>query len=87
MRKILLVSILVILATPIYSYDYYNTNKEFVVEQDFDTNSSYGIPVYSEDDCIGAAINGVCYGSVIPSGYTEKCYGQMLFDECTGPQF
>lgn len=44
--------------------------------------------VYRQDECIGAIVNGVCHGSILPkSGYRPTCYGQMLSGRCTGPMF
>ena len=51
-------------------------------------SSVNGTPVYTADECTGAIVNGVCHGSVIPDkAHREKCYGEMLFGKCTGPQF
>lgn len=50
----------------------------------------YGQPVYRADQCIGAVVNGVCHGAVVPSAQSinpQRCYGQMLNGICTGPQF
>jgi hypothetical protein len=44
--------------------------------------------VYSPDECIGAIVNGVCHGSILPkSAYHRTCYGEMLNGQCTGPMF
>ena len=44
--------------------------------------------VYSADECVGALVNGVCHGTIIPNaGYHKTCYGEMLFGRCTGPMF
>ena len=47
----------------------------------------YGQPVYREQDCIGAVVNGVCHGSTGAAQPQATCYGQMLNGHCTGPQF
>ena len=47
----------------------------------------YGQPVYREQDCIGAVVNGVCHGSIGAAQPQATCYGQMLNGQCTGPQF
>jgi hypothetical protein len=47
----------------------------------------YGQPVYREQDCIGAVVNGVCHGSTGAAQPQATCYGQMLNGQCTGPQF
>lgn len=48
-----------------------------------------GQPVYSEQDCIGAVVAGVCRGSVLPQGGgpQKRCYGAMVGGICTGPMF
>ena len=47
-----------------------------------------GQKVYSADECVGAVVNGVCHGTIIPKpGYQKTCYGEMLFGRCTGPMF
>ncbi len=44
--------------------------------------------VYSESECIGPVIMGVCRGTIVPhGGYHKTCYGTMLNGECTGPLF
>ncbi len=51
-------------------------------------SQQYGTPVYREDQCIGAVVNGVCHGTILAPGYNApRCYGQMLFGKCTGPMF
>jgi hypothetical protein len=51
--------------------------------------SFYGLTVYSPNECIGAVVNGQCYGSILPdySRPHPTCYGQMLNGMCTGPMF
>lgn len=52
------------------------------------TNQSSGQKVYRADECVGAVVNGVCHGSIIPKGgYRPTCHGQMLNGQCTGPMF
>ena len=47
-----------------------------------------GQTIYSEDECIGAVVNGVCYGTIMPKPrYHETCYGVMQFGRCIGSQF
>lgn len=48
-----------------------------------------GQTVYSSNECIGAVVNGQCYGSILPdySRPHPTCYGQMLNGMCTGPMF
>lgn len=47
-----------------------------------------GIPLYPEDDCIGAVVNGVCHGTIItPPDLQPRCYGTFLNGECIGPKF
>lgn len=47
-----------------------------------------GQTIYNEDECIGAVVNGVCYGTIMPEPrYHETCYGQMLAGRCIGAQF
>ena len=48
-----------------------------------------GQPVYSRRECIGAIVNGQCFGSILPdySRPHPTCYGQMLNGMCTGPMF
>ena len=44
--------------------------------------------VYSTDECVGAVVNGVCHGTIIPkTGYHKTCYGEMISGICTGPMF
>ncbi len=45
--------------------------------------------VYSQHECIGAVVMGVCHGSILPdySRPHPTCYGQMLNSICTGPMF
>lgn len=59
-----------------------NSNQKPVIN-----SVSQGQKVYRADECIGAIVNGVCHGSVIPKGYTPTCYGTMLNGQCTGPMF
>lgn len=48
----------------------------------------FGTNVYSPDQCIGPVIMGECKGAIVPKGgYHEKCYGDWVGGECTGPQF
>ena len=47
-----------------------------------------GQPVYRQTECIGAVVNGVCNGSILPNaGYHPTCYGTMLNGQCTGPMY
>ncbi|HEX3035331.1 MAG TPA: hypothetical protein VHT73_09385 [Thermodesulfobacteriota bacterium] len=47
-----------------------------------------GRTVYSPDECIGPVIMGECKGTIIPKGgYHQKCYGEWVGGQCTGPQF
>jgi hypothetical protein len=48
-----------------------------------------GLAVYSPHECIGAVVNGQCYGSILPdySRPHATCYGQMINGMCTGPMF
>jgi hypothetical protein len=48
-----------------------------------------GQTVYTAHECIGAAVNGQCYGSILPdySRPHPTCYGQMINGICTGPMF
>lgn len=49
---------------------------------------SYGTKVYRADECIGAVVNGVCHGSILPKTANHPtCYGQMINGQCTGPMF
>jgi len=51
-------------------------------------NADFGQPVYSADECIGAIVNGVCHGTILPkSAYHPTCHGTMLNGQCTGPMF
>jgi len=45
--------------------------------------------VFSPHECIGAVVNGQCYGSILPdySRPHATCYGQMINGVCTGPMF
>lgn len=50
----------------------------------------YGQPVYQAGDCIGAFVNGQCYGSPTPRAQVEqgeRCYGTMVAGECIGARF
>lgn len=52
--------------------------------------SEVGTPVYHAEDCIGPVVAGVCHGAVAPSAQAvnpQRCYGQMLNGQCTGPSF
>ena len=50
--------------------------------------TDWGQKVYSADECIGAVVNSVCHGTILPKGgYHKTCYGEMLFGRCTGPMF
>jgi hypothetical protein len=52
-------------------------------------NFGGGLTVYGSNECIGAVVNGQCYGSILPD-YSlphPTCYGQMLNGVCTGPMF
>ena len=47
-----------------------------------------GQKVYKADECIGAIVNGVCHGSILPkSGHQKTCHGTMINGQCTGPMF
>jgi hypothetical protein len=52
-------------------------------------NFGDGQTVYSQHECIGAVVMGVCHGSILPdySSPHPTCYGQMLNGTCTGPMF
>lgn len=56
-------------------------------DTDFGEIQQYGQPVISSGDCIGAVVNGVCYGTPAPGAPTATCYGQMIGGVCTGPMF
>lgn len=44
--------------------------------------------VYDASECIGAVVNGVCHGSIMPAPtYHQTCYGQMVGGICTGAQY
>lgn len=48
----------------------------------------HGQPVYPASDCIGAVVNGVCHGSILPrQAVPVRCFGTMLNGKCTGPMF
>ncbi|MFK0572225.1 hypothetical protein [Endozoicomonas sp.] len=52
------------------------------------TQPGYGSKVYRADECIGAIVNGVCHGSILPkSANHPTCHGQMINGQCTGPMF
>jgi len=57
------------------------------MQQQMQMQQQYGQPVYREQDCIGAVVNGVCHGSIGAAQSQATCYGQMLNGQCTGPQF
>lgn len=47
-----------------------------------------GATLYDASECLGAVVNGVCLGDVIPEArYHQACYGQMIGGVCTGAQF
>lgn len=47
-----------------------------------------GTPVYAAEQCIGAIVNGVCHGSIMPNGTPpQRCHGEMINGQCTGPMF
>lgn len=47
-----------------------------------------GTEVYSQSECIGPLINGVCQGAIVPNAaYHQTCHGEMLNGQCTGPMF
>ncbi len=47
-----------------------------------------GVPVYAPAECVGAVVNGVCHGAVLPeSAAPVRCHGQMVAGQCTGPLF
>lgn len=47
-----------------------------------------GKVVYSRSECIGAVVNNVCQGSILPKTATHPtCYGEMINGRCTGPLF
>ena len=44
--------------------------------------------VYTADECVGAIVNGVCHGSIVPkAGRHKTCYGQMINGRCTGAMY
>lgn len=44
--------------------------------------------IYSPSQCIGAVVNGVCHGTIMPdAAYHPTCYGEMVNGICTGPMF
>jgi hypothetical protein len=49
-------------------------------------NFGGGETVYSAHECIGAVVNGACYGLILPdySRPHPTCYGQMINGICTG---
>lgn len=57
------------------------------LQQDPPVTPIPGTPVYQASECIGAVVAGVCHGSVVPDGVPQRCYGQMINGQCTGPQF
>lgn len=77
----------------------YNKRMDFYISQNNKSQSSKpsvtnyqdgnsGSKVYSSDECIGAVVNGVCHGSILPkSGYHKTCHGTMINGQCTGPMF
>ena len=47
-----------------------------------------GQKVYSADECVGAVVNGLCHGTIIPkTGSRKTCYGEMISGICTGPMY
>lgn len=47
-----------------------------------------GTPVYPADACIGSVVAGVCHGAIQSTDPApQRCYGQILNGQCTGPQF
>jgi hypothetical protein len=49
---------------------------------------------YLIEDCIGAAVNGVCQGRPSPgdeirnrTGQDPRCHGRVLNGRCIGPEF
>ncbi len=73
----------------------YNKRMDFYISQSNKNQSSKqpvtgttGNKVYNADECIGAVVNGVCHGSILPkSGYHKTCHGTMINGQCTGPMF
>lgn len=77
----------------------YNKRMDFYIAQGNNSKSasapvtSYqdgttGSKVYSSEECIGAVVNGVCHGSILPKpGYRKTCHGTMINGQCTGPMF
>ena len=73
----------------------YNKRMDFYISQSNNNQSSKqpvtgssGNKVYSSDECIGAIVNGVCHGSILPRpGYHKTCHGTMINGQCTGPMF
>lgn len=52
--------------------------------------AQYGQPLIDAADCIGAVVNGQCYGSPSPRAQTQpgqRCYGAMVGGQCVGAQF
>jgi hypothetical protein len=48
-----------------------------------------GETVYIPHECIGAVVNGQCYGSILPDYNLPHptCYDQLINGICTGPMF
>jgi hypothetical protein len=47
-----------------------------------------GQTVYRADECVGAVVNSVCHGTIIPKSATHPtCHGEMIGGKCTGPLF
>lgn len=64
------------------------TNNEQYVAPAGYHNAGEGIPVYRQDECVGAVVNGECHGGIVPkSAWQTKCYGDMINGQCTGPMF
>jgi len=62
-------------------------NDRYVAPAGYD-NAGDGIPVYRQDECVGAVVNGECHGGIaLKSAWQTKCYGDMINGQCTGPMF
>lgn len=59
-------------------------------EEDNSTDYSkpQGTTVYDPSECVGAVVNGVCHGGIVPNQATHPvCHGEMINGTCTGPMF
>ncbi|MXZ13025.1 MAG: hypothetical protein F4Y78_03300 [Candidatus Dadabacteria bacterium] len=90
-RESRLICLIVILLIAPFSYaeawDSYGSDSWDSYDSELEDDRP-GFPVYEESECIGPVINGVCHGGVIDTNpMRERCYGDWLMGECTGPQF